>query len=125
MTGPKTLAELFDGRSQLIVYHFMHGPNTPEGCEGCTFATDSFDGSVAHLAAHDVTFVLRLALAARDAQRLQASAWAGAFPWVSSEGSDFNRDFSACTEEDRRNGTGFNFGTRERCRDRRGQRRWS
>ncbi len=56
--GPKTLAELFDGRSQLIVYHFMHGPNTPDGCPGCTFATDTFDGTVAHLNGHDVTFVL-------------------------------------------------------------------
>ena len=56
--GTKTLAELFDGRSQLIVYHFMHGPNTPEGCRGCTFATDSFDGTVKHLNAHDVTFLL-------------------------------------------------------------------
>src|SRR5687768_3113491 len=56
--GTKTLADLFEGRSQLIVYHFMHGPNTPEGCEGCTFSTDSYNGSVAHLNAHDVTFVL-------------------------------------------------------------------
>ncbi len=45
--GTRPLAELFDGRSQLIVYHIMHGPNTAEGCLGCTFATDSFDGSVA------------------------------------------------------------------------------
>ncbi|HZL05177.1 MAG TPA: DUF899 family protein, partial [Coriobacteriia bacterium] len=55
--GPKTLAELFDGRSQLIVYHFMHGPNTPEGCPGCTFAADHFDGAVVHLNHHDVTFL--------------------------------------------------------------------
>ena len=108
--GTKTLAELFDGRSQLIVYHFMHGPNTPEGCLGCTFATDSFDGTVAHLNAHDVTFVLasRSPLETLQAYR-ERMGWD--IPWVSSGGSDFNRYFSAWTEEDRANGTGWNFGT--------------
>jgi predicted dithiol-disulfide oxidoreductase (DUF899 family) len=108
--GKKTLAELFDGRSQLLVYHFMHGPNTPEGCVGCTFATDSFNGTVAHLNAHDVTFVLasRSPLATLEAYK-QRMGWD--LPWVSSGGSDFNRDFSAWTEEDRRRGTGFNFGS--------------
>jgi predicted dithiol-disulfide oxidoreductase (DUF899 family) len=106
--GPKTLADLFDGRSQLIVYHFMHGPNTPEGCPGCTFATDSFNGSVAHLNAHDVTFVCasRSPLETLDAYK-RRMGWS--FPWVSSGGTDFNRDFSAFTEEDRRNGV-INFG---------------
>lgn len=108
--GAKTLAELFDGRSQLIVYHFMHGPNTPEGCVGCTFAADNFAGAVEHLAAHDVTF---LCASRSPLETLQAykrrMGWS--FPWVSSEGSDFNRDFGAFTEEDRRNGTGFNFGS--------------
>jgi predicted dithiol-disulfide oxidoreductase (DUF899 family) len=108
--GTKTLAELFDGRSQLLVYHFMHGPNTPEGCEGCTFATDSFNGTVAHMGAHDVTFVLasRSPLAMLEAYK-RRMGWD--IPWVSSGGSDFNRDFSAWTEEDRRRGTGFNFGS--------------
>lgn len=108
--GSKTLAELFDGRSQLIVYHFMHGPNTPEGCPGCTFATDTFDGTQAHLAAHDVTFLLasRSPLETLLAYR-ERMGWT--IPWVSSGGSDFNRDFSAWTEEDRRNGTGWNFGS--------------
>ena len=108
--GTKTLAELFDGRSQLLVYHFMHGPNTPEGCEGCTFAADNFAGALPHLAAHDVTF---LCASRSPLETLQAykrrMGWS--FPWVSSEGSDFNRDFGAFTEEDRRNGTGFNFGS--------------
>ncbi len=111
--GTKSLAELFDGRSQLIVYHFMHGPNTPEGCVGCTFSADHFDGAVAHLAAHDVTF---LCASRSPLETLQAykrrMGWS--FPWVSSEGSDFNRDFSAFNEEDRRSGTGFNFGTPRR-----------
>ena len=108
--GTKTLAELFDGRSQLIVYHFMHGPNTPDGCVGCTFATDSFNGVEAHLNAHDVTFVLasRSPLEALSAYE-QRMGWS--LPWVSCGASDFNRDFSAWTEEDRRNGTGYNFGT--------------
>jgi predicted dithiol-disulfide oxidoreductase (DUF899 family) len=112
--GKKTLAELFYGRSQLLVYHFMHGPNTPEGCEGCTFAADNFAGAVPHLAAHDVTF---LCASRSPLETLQAykrrMGWS--FPWVSSEGSDFNRDFSAFTEEDHRNGTGFNFGTPRRA----------
>ncbi len=108
--GPRTLADLFDGRSQLIVYHFMHGPNTPEGCTGCTFATDSFDGTAAHLNAHDVTFVVasRSPLETLNAYK-ERMGWD--LPWVSSGGSDFNRDFSAWTEEDRENGTGWNFGT--------------
>ncbi len=108
--GTKTLAELFDGRSQLIVYHFMHGPNTPEGCLGCTFATDSFDGTQAHLNGHDVSFVLasRSPLETLNAYK-QRMGWS--IPWVSSEDSDFNRDFSAWTEQARREGTGWNFGT--------------
>ncbi len=108
--GTKTLAELFDGRSQLIVYHFMHGPNTPDGCVGCTFATDSFNGVEPHLNAHDVTFVLasRSPLDTLNAYK-QRMGWS--VPWVSSGDSDFDRDFRAWTEEDRANGTGYNFGT--------------
>lgn len=107
--GPRTLAELFDGRSQLLVYHFMHGPHSPDGCSGCTYAADSYDGSVAHLNAHDVTFVMasRSPLATLNAYKARMG-WA--IPWVSCE-TAFARDFGAWTEEDRRNGTGFNFGT--------------
>jgi len=102
--GEKTLAELFDGRSQLVVYHFMHGPNTPEGCLGCTFATDTFDGVQSHLAAHDVTFVLasRSALPTLLEYR-ERMGWQ--LPWVSSEGSGFNEDFSDL------GGLGYNFGS--------------
>ena len=108
--GVKTLGELFDGRSQLLVYHFMHGPLTPEGCVGCTFAADHFDGAVAHLAHHDVTFLCasRSPLDTLNAYR-RRMGWS--FPWVSSAGNDFNRDFSAFNEEDRVNGTGYNFGS--------------
>jgi predicted dithiol-disulfide oxidoreductase (DUF899 family) len=56
--GTKTLAELFEERSQLIVRHFMHGPKTPEGCPGCTFETDNLVGAVVHFANRDVTFIL-------------------------------------------------------------------
>ena len=112
--GTKTLAELFSGRSQLLVYHFMHGPNTPKGCPGCTFAADGFDGAIVHLAHHDVTFVCasRSPLETLNAYK-RRMGWR--FPWVSSQGTDFNRDFSAFTEEERENGTGFNFGTPRRA----------
>ncbi len=108
--GPTPLAGLFDGRSQLLVYHFMHGPGSPDGCSGCSFAADSYDGSVAHLNAHDVTFVLasRSPLATLNAYK-RRMRWT--IPWVSSGRSDFDRDFGAWTEQDRRDGTGFNFGT--------------
>jgi predicted dithiol-disulfide oxidoreductase (DUF899 family) len=112
--GRKTLAELFDGRSQLLVYHFMFGPTVegwPEaGCSGCSYTADSLDGSVVHLAHHDVTFV---AVSRAPLERLNAykqrMGWS--FPWVSYDGSDFNLDFGAFTEEERRTGSGFNFGT--------------
>jgi predicted dithiol-disulfide oxidoreductase (DUF899 family) len=112
--GAKTLAELFDGRSQLLVYHFMHGPNTPEGCVGCTFAADHFDGAVAHLNHRDVTFLCasRSPLETLNAYK-RRMGWK--FPWVSSGGTDFNLDFALFTEEQRRTGTGFNFGTPRRA----------
>jgi predicted dithiol-disulfide oxidoreductase (DUF899 family) len=107
--GPKTLAELFDGRSQLLVYHFMLGPNTPDGCPGCTFATDTFDATVRQLGHHDVTFVLasRAPLATLLAYR-KRMGWT--MPWVSSGATDFNLDFAFFTEDDRRNAR-FNFGS--------------
>jgi len=112
--GTKTLAELFDGRSQLLVYHFMFGPTVPgwpeEGCPGCSFTADSLDGSVVHLAHRDVTFV---AVSRAPLDRLNAykARMGWSFPWVSYDGSDFNLDFGVFTEEERRTGRGFNFGT--------------
>jgi predicted dithiol-disulfide oxidoreductase (DUF899 family) len=112
--GTKTLAELFDGRSQLLVYHFMFGPTVPgwpeEGCPGCSFTADSLDGSVVHLAHRDVTFV---AVSRAPLERLNAykARMGWSFPWVSYDGSDFNLDFGVFTEEERRTGRGFNFGT--------------
>src|ERR687897_1977588 len=112
--GRKTLAELFDGRSQLLVYHFMFGPTVegwPEaGCPGCSYTADSLDRAVVHLPHRDVTFV---AVSRAPLERLNAykqrMGWS--FPWVSYGDSDFNLDFSAFTEEERRAGRGFNFGT--------------
>jgi predicted dithiol-disulfide oxidoreductase (DUF899 family) len=89
--GTKTLAELFDGRSQLIVRHFMHGPKTPEGCPGCTFETDNLVGAVTHLAHRDVTFILasRSPLEVLNAYKARMG-WE--IEWVSSEDA-FDRDF--------------------------------
>jgi predicted dithiol-disulfide oxidoreductase (DUF899 family) len=112
--GTKTLAELFDGRSQLLVYHFMFGPTVegwPEaGCPGCSYTADTLDGAAVHLPHRDVTFV---AVSRAPLERLNAyrrrMGWS--FPWVSYGDSDFNLDFGAFTEEDRKSGSGFNFGT--------------
>ena len=112
--GPKTLAELFDGRSQLLVYHFMFGPTVegwPDaGCPGCSYTADSLDGAAVHLPHHDLTFV---AVSRAPLERLDAykrrMGWT--FPWVSYGESDFNLDFAVFTEEGRRTGKGFNFGT--------------
>jgi len=91
-TGKKTLADLFDGRSQLMVYHFMFGPDWEAGCPGCSFLSDHIDGTLAHLNNHDVTYVCvsRAPLAKIEAYR-KRMGWK--FPWVSSLGSDFNFDY--------------------------------
>ena len=98
--GPRTLAELFNGRSQLMIYHFMFGQKYTAGCPVCSSAADTYDGAVAHLNARDVTF---LCASRAPLERLQAykkrMGWS--FPWVSSGGTDFNPDFGAShTEEE-------------------------
>jgi predicted dithiol-disulfide oxidoreductase (DUF899 family) len=98
--GKKTLAELFAGRSQLMIYHFMFGPAYEAGCPVCSSGADTFDGAVPHLNARDVTF---LCASRAPLEKLQAyerrMGWS--FPWVSSQGSDFNFDFGAShTEEE-------------------------
>ncbi len=101
-SGTQTLAELFDGRSQLLVYHFMFGPSYAVGCPTCSSIADSVDGVVPHLNARDVTmlFVSQVPL-----ERLQAfkqrMGWG--FPWVSAAHSDFNFDlgFSSSAEQTR------------------------
>jgi predicted dithiol-disulfide oxidoreductase (DUF899 family) len=112
--GTKTLAELFDGRSQLLVFHFMFGPDDAAGCPGCSWTADHVDGAVVHLEHRDVTFV---AASRAPLEKLLAykrrMGWS--FPWVSSGGSDFNLDFALFTEEQRRTGTGYNFGSKRRA----------
>ena len=92
--GKLTLADLFDGRSQLIVYHFMFGPQWKEGCPSCSFVSDHLDGAVPHLVARDVTLTMvsRAPLAKIEAFK-RRMGWR--FPWVSSFGSDFNYDYHA------------------------------
>src|SRR5947208_3191979 len=97
--GSASLADLFRGRSQLLIYHFMFGPDYKAGCPSCSAIADGFDGSVVHLANHDVTL---MAVSRAPLPKLQAykrrMGWN--FPWASSFASDFNYDFqTAWTEE--------------------------
>jgi predicted dithiol-disulfide oxidoreductase (DUF899 family) len=103
--GSASLAELFKGRSQLLVYHFMFGPDYKAGCPSCSAIADGFDGFVVHLANHDVTLsaVSRAPLAKLQAYK-RRMGWT--FPWASSHGSDFNADFYvSVTEEQQREGS--------------------
>ena len=103
--GSASLADLFDGRSQLLVYHFMFGPDYAAGCPSCSAIADGFDGSVVHLANHDVTLIAvsRAPLAKLQGYK-QRMGWT--FPWASSLGSDFNFDFNVSfTPEQQRDGT--------------------
>lgn len=90
--GPESLGDLFDGRGQLLVQHFMYGPDWEEGCPSCSFWADGYDGFIVHLAQRDVTMVAvsRAPLDKLDAYK-RRMGWR--FTWVSSLGSDFNRDF--------------------------------
>ena len=90
--GALSLADLFDGRSQLIVYHFMFGPDWDEGCKSCSFMADNFNGILIHLNHRDVTFtaISRAPFAKIDAYK-KRMGWS--FPWVSSYGCDFNFDY--------------------------------
>jgi predicted dithiol-disulfide oxidoreductase (DUF899 family) len=90
--GPRTLAELFAGRSQLIVYHFMYGPDWSEGCKSCSFWADNFDGIIVHLNHRDVTMIA-ISRAALDTLQAYRKRMGWRFEWVSSLGNDFNRDF--------------------------------
>jgi predicted dithiol-disulfide oxidoreductase (DUF899 family) len=102
--GKETLADLFGGRSQLIVQHFMFGPGWEEGCVGCSFQADHVGGALLHLGHHDVSFaaVSRAPYAKIEAFR-RRMGWR--FPWVSSFGSDFNLDYNvSASEEDRARG---------------------
>src|SRR5438270_7038394 len=108
--GPAALADLFRGRSQLLIYHFMFGPAYKAGCPACSAIADGFNGFVVHLANHDVTLsaVSRAPLAQLQAYK-QRMGWR--FPWASSFGSDFNYDFHvSMTEEQQQSGAvEYNF----------------
>jgi predicted dithiol-disulfide oxidoreductase (DUF899 family) len=102
--GSASLADLFRGRSQLLVYHFMFGPDYTAGCPSCSAIADGFNGFVTHLAHHDVMLwaVSRAPLAKLRTYK-RRMGWT--FPWASSDGSDFNYDFSVgFTEEQQRTG---------------------
>ena len=102
--GSASLADLFRGRSQLLVYHFMFGPDWKAGCPSCSSIADGFDGFVVHLAHHDVTLaaVSRAALPKLQAYK-RRMGWS--FPWASSLGDDFNFDFNVSfTEAQQRTG---------------------
>jgi predicted dithiol-disulfide oxidoreductase (DUF899 family) len=109
--GSASLADLFRGRSQLLVYHFMFGPDYTAGCPSCSSIADGFDGFAVHLAHHDVTLmaVSRAPLAKLAAFRARMG-WT--FPWASSHDSDFNADFAVgLTQEQQRKG-GFEYNYR-------------
>lgn len=111
--GPKTLADLFSGRSQLLIYHFMMGPEWHEGCPMCSFWADTYEGLDVHLAARDVTFLCasRAPLHAIEAYK-KRMGWT--FEWVSSAPSDFNLDFGVSfTPEQREAGAEYNYRTAE------------
>jgi predicted dithiol-disulfide oxidoreductase (DUF899 family) len=97
--GPKTLAELFDGRSQLLLYHFMFGPEYTAGCPVCSAGADTFEGAVSHLNARDVTF-LCVSRAPLEALRAYKRRMGWTFPWASSLGTDFNFDFDVSQTEE-------------------------
>jgi predicted dithiol-disulfide oxidoreductase (DUF899 family) len=110
-TGQRTLADLFDGRRQLIVQHFMLAPGWEEGCSGCSFMADHVDGALPHLAARDLAFVAVSRAPLAEIERFrQRMGWK--FPWVSSFGNTFNFDFHVSfREEERQRGEVFyNYG---------------
>src|SRR5260221_11939263 len=109
--GQETLSDLFGGKSQLIVYHFMLGPDWVQGCPSCSLLADHFDGAVAHLAQRDVSLVVvsRAPLAEIEAYK-KRMGWK--FKWVSSHGNDFNHDFhvSFALEERATGEVYYNYG---------------
>ena len=97
--GKETLADLFDGRSQLIVYHFMFGPGWEEGCPSCSLLADHIDGALAHLNARDVTLVV-VSRAPHNQIEAFKKRMGWRFKWVSSYGNDFNRDYHVSFTKD-------------------------
>jgi len=106
--GSASLADLFEGRSQLLVYHFMFGPDYTAGCPSCSAIADGFNGIAAHLANHDV---MLWAVSRAPLDKLQAykrrMGWT--FPWASSFGSDFNFDYSVGITEEQQSVAGYEY----------------
>ena len=108
--GSASLADLFRGRSQLLMYHFMFGPDYTAGCPACSAIADGFNGSHTHLANHDVMF---WAISRAPLEKLQGykrrMGWS--FPWASSFGGDFNSDFNVYVSEEqqRKGGAEYNY----------------
>lgn len=109
--GSATLADLFKGRSQLLIYHFMFGPDYTAGCPSCSSIADGFNGIFVHLANHDVTVaaVSRAPLAKLQAYR-KRMGWT--FPWASSFGGDFNADFNVWFNETQQRDGGIEYNYR-------------
>lgn len=101
--GPRSLAELFDGRSQLVVYHFMFGPDYEAGCPACSSTADSFNGVLAHLKARDVTMIC-VSRAPVDKLLAYRERMGWSFTWASSHDSDFNVDFGVSAPDPAANG---------------------
>ncbi len=110
-TGPKTLSELFEGRSQLFVYHNMLSPESDHICSGCSLLSDHFDAARQHFEHADLTHWSWSPARSSTGSSRCASAWAGAFNWVSSYGTDFNYDFgvSFTAEQLRAGPVEYNF----------------
>jgi predicted dithiol-disulfide oxidoreductase (DUF899 family) len=107
-SGPVSLAELFDGRSQLVVYHFMFAPEAEWGCKSCSFWADHFDGAIPHLNARDTSFVAISRAPVEKLQR-QANRLGWSFPWVSSGRNNFNYDFAVSFETDAEGKAVYNY----------------
>ncbi|THD42089.1 MAG: DUF899 domain-containing protein [Bradyrhizobium sp.] len=109
--GDASLADLFAGRSQLLIYHFMFGPHYEAGCPSCSAIADGFNGSVVHLANHDVTL---MAVSRAPLAKLQAfkrrMGWT--FAWASSSGADFNFDFDVSVTEAQQRKGGYDYNYR-------------
>jgi predicted dithiol-disulfide oxidoreductase (DUF899 family) len=109
--GRTTLPELFDGRSQLVVYHFMFDPSWDEGCKSCSFWADNFDPNVIHLKARDVTMVA-VSRAPYDKLAAYRERMGWSFPWFSSGETDFNFDFGVSfAPEDQEQDGAYNYGS--------------
>ena len=110
--GKQSLADLFDGRSQLIVYHFMFGPDWEEGCPSCSYLADHFDGAIVHLNHRDVSMVVA-SRAPLDKLEGYKARMGWRFKWLSSLGSDFNHDYhvSFAADDTTRGAVYYNYRT--------------